>query len=460
MPISYEQASLCHSDELRRARRQLRDGRAFTGPGIEGAVWCQITDTMVGSRPTIDPDALGDNFRPCSNGLPFPLRVNDLFQDDSGTLWLATWGSGGLYSSEDGGESWTNAEPVLGPKGGWANVYTIIEHAATGVLYISADNGLVFRSFNDGVSWQQVSSLPGGSSDTAWSMVAHPSISGTVYAGTFGHGVFVSDDFGFTWVELDDLADTPLVNENDALLNTDNTGDDFAGHIFDLEFSTDANYLYVGTGKGVWRANLTACATDFTGNWDQIGPLVTLDGAITVIPEVRMLAFVEDGADDNLVAATWGFGAYIWDDPNASGANMPLTLREGFVTFVAVWEEGSIFVGASSGETALVTAASATSTASEPDAAVELPEGYALGQNYPNPFNPVTTIGFALPETGKVRLSVFDALGREVAVLVDGTIQAGQHDVHFSAGNLPTGAYLSQLNTEAGTISRTLVLMK
>jgi Domain of unknown function DUF11/Secretion system C-terminal sorting domain/GEVED domain len=435
-------------------------------PGIDGAVWCKIPDEIMGVWPVapLTPQTVGDHWRPCADDLPFPLHVNDLYQDSNDKLWLATWGSKGLYSSEDGGESWTAAEPVLGPKLGWALVYTIIEDAADDVLYISANNGLVFRSFNDGVTWQQVASLPGGSADTPWSMVAHPSRSGTVYAGTFGNGVFVSDDYGFTWVELDD-AGTLLVNENDALLDTDASGDDFAGHIFDLEFSPDAlagdDVLYVGTGSGVWRAVLTTgTASTFTTGWTQIGPDVVLDSG-TVIPEVRNLAFATDlGGDDDLVAGTWGFGAYVWDDPNTMVMHQALTLREGFVTFVAVSEAGSIFVGTSDFGNTFLTAADATSTASEPDANSQLPDGFVLSQNYPNPFNPVTTIGFALPQTGKVRLAVYDALGREVALLVDGTIQAGQHDVQFSAGNLPTGAYLYRLRTEAGTLSRTLVLMK
>ncbi|NNE70113.1 MAG: T9SS type A sorting domain-containing protein [Rhodothermales bacterium] len=434
-------------------------------PGIDGAVWCKVPDTAVGSWPTIPAASIGDLFRPCSNGLPHPLHVNDLFEDESGTMWLATWGNAGLYKSEDGGESWTDVEPILGPKSGWANVYTIIEDELDGTLYISANNGLVFRSLNDGDSWQQVGSLPGVSADTPWSMTAHPSEPGTIYAGTFGNGVFVSEDFGFTWTELDD--DATVANENDDLRNVDATGDDFAGHIFDLEFSPDLSVggdhvLYAGTGKGLWQAEIAVgTASTFVSGWTQNGPTVTLDDLSTVTPEVRTLAFVEDGGDtdDNLVAGTWGFGAFEWVSPNAGSTPSEVALKEGEITFVAVSPTGGIFLGASSGATALLTASSGTSTASEPQQ-TELPEGYALGQNYPNPFNPVTTIGFSVPETGRVKLSVFDGLGREVAVLVDGTIEAGHHEARFDAKSLPTGAYLYRLSTDAGAIARTLILMK
>ena len=56
---------------------------------------------------------------------------------------------------------------------------------------------------------------------------------------------------------------------------------------------------------------------------------------------------------------------------------------------------------------------------------------YALHQNFPNPFNPETSIRFDMLESGFVTLSVYNVLGQEVASLVNGTMDAGQHIVHF-----------------------------
>jgi gluconolactonase len=72
-------------------------------------------------------------------------------------------------------------------------------------------------------------------------------------------------------------------------------------------------------------------------------------------------------------------------------------------------------------------------------------KGYRLGVNYPNPFNPVTTIEYALAATGFVELKVFDLLGREVATLVDGVQQGGDHRVRFDATGLASGVYLCRL---------------
>ncbi len=74
-----------------------------------------------------------------------------------------------------------------------------------------------------------------------------------------------------------------------------------------------------------------------------------------------------------------------------------------------------------------------------------IPETYDLSQNYPNPFNPSTTIKYNIPKAGNVKLVVFDALGREVATLVNGNIQAGSHSVDFNASGLSSGVYFYRL---------------
>lgn len=74
-----------------------------------------------------------------------------------------------------------------------------------------------------------------------------------------------------------------------------------------------------------------------------------------------------------------------------------------------------------------------------------IPGEFGLGQNYPNPFNPTTVISYQLPVVSQVRLVVYDVLGSEVAVLVNGRKDAGVHEVTFNAATLPSGMYFYRL---------------
>ncbi len=94
------------------------------------------------------------------------------------------------------------------------------------------------------------------------------------------------------------------------------------------------------------------------------------------------------------------------------------------------------------------------------EAGDELPALYTLAQNFPNPFNPVTQISYGLLESMRVRLAVYDVLGREVAVLVDGLQAAGTHEVTFEAGDLPSGLYMYRIETAQGSISKMMSLLK
>ncbi|TSA18766.1 T9SS C-terminal target domain-containing protein [bacterium] len=96
----------------------------------------------------------------------------------------------------------------------------------------------------------------------------------------------------------------------------------------------------------------------------------------------------------------------------------------------------------------------------EEDAATEMPTQYELYNAYPNPFNPSTTIRFDLPEAAKVRLAVYDMLGREVAVLADEERPAGQHSVRFDAQRLSSGMYIFRLQAGSFHQTKKLMLMK
>lgn len=88
-----------------------------------------------------------------------------------------------------------------------------------------------------------------------------------------------------------------------------------------------------------------------------------------------------------------------------------------------------------------------------------LPETIHLA-NYPNPFNPTTEIRFTMPADGKAQLKVYNALGQEVATLVDGEVNAGTQSIRFDASTLANGTYFYSLQTEGAVVTQKMMLLK
>lgn len=89
-----------------------------------------------------------------------------------------------------------------------------------------------------------------------------------------------------------------------------------------------------------------------------------------------------------------------------------------------------------------------------------LPGSFRLLHNYPNPFNPATTISYSLPKDSHVKLTIFDILGREVAVLVDDVKSAGNHNLRFDASHLPSGLYFYRVAAGAFRETHRMLLLK
>jgi len=89
-----------------------------------------------------------------------------------------------------------------------------------------------------------------------------------------------------------------------------------------------------------------------------------------------------------------------------------------------------------------------------------VPESFGIAQNYPNPFNPSTTIRYALHQRSHVTLTVFNTLGQQVARLVDGSKDAGYHDVRFDANGLASGVYFYRIQAGAFVQAKKLLLMR
>ena len=141
--------------------------------------------------------------------------------------------------------------------------------------------------------------------------------------------------------------------------------------------------------------------------------------------------------------------ATVWaqEGPNSIG-NVVCTMVKGrdIDGYVVVGTHGAGVYSAS-----LVTAVEDEQTA---------PNNFILAQNFPNPFNPSTTINFTLPQTSKVKLTLFDAVGREIEQIASKEFSAGVHSVNYNASNLSSGVYFYKIEAGSFVQTKKMILMK
>jgi|GEM_PF-349399 len=90
----------------------------------------------------------------------------------------------------------------------------------------------------------------------------------------------------------------------------------------------------------------------------------------------------------------------------------------------------------------------------------KIPNEFALHQNYPNPFNPSTTIKFDLPEKSNVSIVIYNVLGQTISILVNEELNAGYHEVNFSAENLSSNIYFYRIQTDNNIAVKKMMVIK
>ena len=89
-----------------------------------------------------------------------------------------------------------------------------------------------------------------------------------------------------------------------------------------------------------------------------------------------------------------------------------------------------------------------------------IPKKFKLEQNYPNPFNPSTNIDFSLPVYSKVKVTVYNQLGQQVATIADGEYSSGFHQLNFYANNIASGVYYYRIKAGSYTQTKKMIFMK
>lgn len=140
--------------------------------------------------------------------------------------------------------------------------------------------------------------------------------------------------------------------------------------------------------------------------------------------------------------------------------NKPFVIT--FITNGAVWGAGS-YSGWYNLEEAVYTACYSeldNLLTSVNDGRNEMPGNFSLKQSYPNPFNPTATIQFSVPYQTKVKLNIYNALGKEVATLLNEEKTCGSYAVSFNADRFASGVYFYRMQAGNFMQSKQMVLLK
>ncbi len=306
----------------------------------------------------------------------------------------------GIFVSANNGASWSQTT---------LNNRSIASLGVRGnnIFAGTAVNG-IYRSTNNGSSWNQIAL----NNLTVYSLA----VSGNnIFAGTFVNGVWLSTNNGANWTQT-------ALNNQSVLALTVSGNNVFAG---------TANYgVYLSTNNGT--------------TWSQ-----------TALNNLDISSFAISGS--NVFVGTGGSG--VCQSTNNGTSWIPI--NQGFNTIhtlVSLLIANNFILAGTLGNS--VWRRPLSEVIGIQNISMEIPLSYSLSQNYPNPFNPITTIRYAIPHNGYVRLIVFDALGKEIETLVNEKQSAGTYEATFNASQLPSGVYFYRLTTDNFSDTMRMLLVK
>lgn len=353
-----------------------------------------------------------------TNGNPNPGVINGAIYAidaiDANNAWCTTSPSATyIYRTTNGGTNWTQ---VFSQSGGFIN----------GIQFIDVNTGFaqgdpvsarwsLWKSTNGGANWDSSGMyLPQAGSEAGWNNSVF-AMGNNLWFGTSNTRVYYSTNFGSNWLFG---ATTGLVNSYNIHFNSTTLG--LAGGTTILRTTNGGvNYSSIGTPPGSGNINgIEGSGSNFwyvrgtsvyrsTNNGDNWASAYTATGTLNDI-DFAIVAGCPEG---------WAVGS----------------------TGVIIKMINAVGIGNNNNQ---------------------IPNAYKLEQNYPNPFNPSTSISFSIPSAGKVELKVFDALGRETAVLVNEFRQAGNYSIEFDASALSSGVYFYKLVSGNFSDVKKMILLK
>jgi photosystem II stability/assembly factor-like uncharacterized protein len=373
---------------------------------------------VVGSRGTVLRTTNGG-----TTWLPVPTTKSVELQavafSRPGTATIAGW-SNTILRTTDGGATWTDHSfPNLSTRTySFSSVAYSPYNSQIGFVAgkmdttisptVAQTRGMIYRTGDGGITWSRVRFNFEGWPQMWLHAIAfidsHVVISVGPHPTQAGGAFWASYDVGRLWSMVFVSAQEP----------------------FAVSFNKTGMGLAVGDRGSIWKS------VDRGGTWEPRESGVTVPlRAVKVFDQNVAMA-----VGDSLTILKSVDGGNNW---TIQSTGIDLSLNG-----MAFWDKiQGVIVG--NGGSILSTSPVVSSVENRAGGGAIVPAEYSLLQNYPNPFNPKTVISYKLLANSFVNLRVFDALGREVALIASGVRQAGTHTIQWNAGSLPSGVYFCRL---------------
>jgi photosystem II stability/assembly factor-like uncharacterized protein len=380
-----------------------------------------------------------------------------LTKDLQGRIYAGTSGTPrGIFRSTNGGTSWDTVNNSL-----TSNVLSIACDSLGNVYACHLSAGLLI-STNQGLNWTSIPATTFNSKNTE-SVICGKN--GYVYVGTITGGIFRSTDFGNTFTQ------TALDGYSIAVLYVDRFNSNI---IYAGASATSMNGFYISTDAGLTFGTSTNSKNIFGIAEKSNGNLFTVttsspyqfDKSTNGGQNWTSLYSFPSGMrglclnlNDKIIAAGGG-GVYKSTDDGVSFANLNFAYSSNQVLAY----QNKILVAVTSSSNGGVWVCADSTVTGFQNNNTEVPAKFELLQNYPNPFNPISKIKYQIAkmqtENQKVKLTVFDISGKEVAVLVNEEKIPGKYEVTFDGSNFSSGIYIYKLETGNLSISMKMILLK
>ena len=406
--------------------------------------------------------------QPASGNIGNPFCLHP--QNKNGVFILA---GSSLYRSLDKGNTWTLINGSV-PGSSCHSFYVNPLDTNIMVATKGSSNGRVIKSTNYGATWFDLIN-PINLTSYGMPLEQDPNSPNTLYLAPDNAAMRISTNYGDTWTNL----------------SGGEPGGVFRSPCDVVVQYKNSNVIIVGdgtTGSGsgkVWKSENGGL------NWTLIntvsGSEIPMIASTNVIPELFYHTTWSSGSfwkSDNSGSSFTNLSqtGSLWatdiakDDPTAVcydfyGSNSYLSLNGGTnFTMINVGsspaagmcflDKANLLIQHGGGVYKLNINYDVPTTISENIISSLAPNSFELNQNYPNPFNPSTNIKFGIPNSGNVSLKVYNQLGKEIAVLVNGNKPAGTYEVTFDASSFGSGIYFYKLEGDNFTATKKMILVK